>query len=355
MILQRYILRELAVAFALAFAAMIAVFAIAMALQTLRTAPSGALDLLVRLAPTAVAYASPWAVLVAATVATTLVFGRLAADNELDAVRTSGIHIARVLAPGLVFAVALCGVSWGIVQEILPRALFERRNLVRESAFAVLRHPPPGRQTLRVGDNVVLAYQDASDGRLRLPVVQILRDGRVQQEFRGREATIELAPGSPPALVVLDGQLTSLNDRGEQIEARLPAKFSQPLPLQPPSTAPDSVGDMTRRQLAEWMAPGGVGATDWKAWTEFWTRQGKALAPLALVLISMVLGIGVRKGSRLAGLGMALPPLLGYIVLMFVFESLGRRGHVPTMVAGLAPSGVLLATGTILAFRVSRQ
>jgi lipopolysaccharide export LptBFGC system permease protein LptF len=132
-------------------------------------------------------------------------------------------------------------------------------------------------------------------------------------------------------------------------------EHEQNLPIEPPLEYPEAVGDMTRDQIEKHISPGEKGFGHPGSVTEYWGRYGRSLAPLALTLIAVPVGLMVRKGSRLAGLGMALPALLGYIVLMMSFEGLGRRGRIAPEIAGLAPSAILMLLSTVMLVRVFRR
>ncbi len=355
MILQRYILRELLVNFIVAWAIVIAVFAIGLIFQTVRDTTGGLADVLLRTSVIALAYATPWAIIIASATAATLTYGRLAADNEIDAIRTSGIHLNRVVMPGLLFGFILTGAAFVIHQEILPRALFARRNLVNELALSVLQRPPQGKQTFRLGGEVMLAYLDAKDGRFINPVVTLYtKDGQMQ--LQGREARAVIDPESRTVSIILvDGQITVHSNGKMTVVGTFRGEYEKPLPLEPPMTVPEAPGDMTREQLELLIAPGHRGHTQFGANTEYWSRYGRSFAPLALILLAIPVGLMVRKGSRLAGLGMALPSLLGYIVLMLLFEGFGRRGRLAPEIASFAPSSIMLVIAFGALFRVYRR
>ena len=85
------------------------------------------------------------------------------------------------------------------------------------------------------------------------------------------------------------------------------------------------------------------------------TRISQSAAPFLLVLVSVPIGIFVRRGSRLAGLGASLPPLLTYFVLFFVFKGMGEKGRVEPVVAAYLPDAALLLLALCLLGLVYRK
>ena len=85
------------------------------------------------------------------------------------------------------------------------------------------------------------------------------------------------------------------------------------------------------------------------------TRYASSLAPMLLVLVAMPIGILVQRGSRLAGLGAALPPLLIYFVSYFIFQGLGDKSRVHPILAAYAPDLFLGALAYLLLWGISRK
>ena len=81
--------------------------------------------------PFSMIYTIPWGFLTAVL----LVFGRLSAENELIALRSNGVSMARAAAPVFLLALVCCAVCLWINVDLAPRA----QDPDEEGAFFPLR------------------------------------------------------------------------------------------------------------------------------------------------------------------------------------------------------------------------
>jgi lipopolysaccharide export system permease protein len=116
--------------------------------------------------PFIVAMTLPMAVLLAVLYA----FSHLAADNEITAMRASGISVYQILGPVLAWGVAMSAVNFVFVDQVLPRTNARLRTLLidigrkkptLELREQVINEVPPSQYYLRAG------RIDAATGRLK--------------------------------------------------------------------------------------------------------------------------------------------------------------------------------------------
>jgi lipopolysaccharide export system permease protein len=116
--------------------------------------------------PFIVAMTLPMAVLLAVLYA----FSHLAADNEITAMRASGISVYQILVPVLAWGVFMAGFNFAFVDQVLPRSNARLRNLLidigrKKPTFElreqVINEVPPSQYFLRAN------RIDAATGRLR--------------------------------------------------------------------------------------------------------------------------------------------------------------------------------------------
>src|SRR5215207_3420233 len=116
--------------------------------------------------PFIIAMTLPMAVLLAVLYA----FSHLAADNEITAMRASGISVYQILAPVLAWGVFMSAFNFAFVDQVLPRSNARLRGLLidigrKKPTFElreqVINEVPPSQYFLRAG------RIDANTGQLR--------------------------------------------------------------------------------------------------------------------------------------------------------------------------------------------
>lgn len=364
MILRRYILRELMLTFLLSFTAIVSVCAIGIIFQLFRSYEGMTLGFILGIAPMAFAEMAPWAMVVSACLASTLVYGRLSADNEITAIRASGVHPHRMISPAIRFGLILGVLAFLIHAELAPRARHHRRVALKDTVLFGLQHPPSGKQNaMKIGNKNRLSYADAQDGVLKYPVLLKLDDqGNPVTKVIAREGRIEMPENGLPALVMTGGSSTQIDpkkmkerpDAAVTVEARLHSKPRVEFDLEEDLyRRSKDAPDMSFLELVGAIAKGTVERQE--ALTEFHGRFSKAVAPLALVLVCAPIGIYVKKGSRLAGIGVALPPMLGYILLMLWGQALGSKGTLAPAIAAYGSTLAPFAVAAALLFKIYRR
>lgn len=360
MILQKYIFRELLVVFVIAFAILITVCTVGLIFNMFRATEGVTLSFIFEALPIAFSYMAPWALLVAATLTSTMVYGRLASDNEIDAMRSSGIHMGRIVAPAALFAIVVLVCTFVTHQELAPWAHFARRSLAEETILTLLYNPPAGRQaSIRISGRATISYEDARDGILVKPFVYLFdKDGLPEKEWWGSEGRIKVTNDREVEITILNGNYLGWKTDNNGVRTRIVAgglgeKTTIPIQLEDPSERPKTADDMSGLELvSEWSR-----SEDGRRralYTELQLRFAKSLGPACLIFLGVPIGIFVKKGTKLSGLGLAIPPLLGYFALLFVGQSLADRNLVAPEVGAYGPNAVVLVAAAILWLRVFR-
>ena len=129
-ILHRYILKEMLKALALGPAAISGVVCFALVLVALQQKGLGPVDSLKYMGlsiPFAVYFALP----LAAVLAASLIYGRLAADNEVMACRASGIPLSSLFWPTILLATVAAGLVLALATWPLPESSYSAKRLAK--------------------------------------------------------------------------------------------------------------------------------------------------------------------------------------------------------------------------------
>ena len=162
-ILHRYIFREVLKVFCLATIAltlMMSLGSILRPVQEYGVGPGQVMHLMFYFLPITLTFVLP----MAALFATTLIYGRFANDNELDACKASGISMASLVYPGFVLAVIVAIanllLSFYVTPLFVERAEKSFKNDARQILFRNIQRK--GFYTLP-GDNHYRIYADNAD------------------------------------------------------------------------------------------------------------------------------------------------------------------------------------------------
>lgn len=358
MILQRYILRELAASFAFAFFTVLAVCLVGTTFQVFRTFPGIGLAILSKALPLATGAMASWVTLVASCTSSTLVYARLAAENEITAMRTCGIHTGRIVAPAILLGLLLVGASYPLNEFVVPWTRQTQKQILRDSTVVALNKPPPGNQDFKIG-NWRITYTDYQEGRMIRPTITQftitpLKQLKLVRDYYAKSGSIHMDGGQ--LRIMLDQpRCWEAKAGGGEAVSSAEDKVTIEIPPEDFDKSAPSLVDLPASTLLERAYRSADPSVRNPILMILYTRYAASLAPLLFMLVGMPIGILVRRGSRLAGLGAALPPLLIYFVSYFMFQGLGDKNRVSPLVAAYVPDLFLGTLAMALQWTISRR
>jgi lipopolysaccharide export LptBFGC system permease protein LptF len=353
MILERYMFRELIASFLFAFLAVLVVCLIGTMFQVFRTFPGLGFAILATALPLATGAMATWVMLVASSTSSTLVYARLAAENEITAMRTCGIHTGRILSPALLLGLLLVCVSYPLNEYVVPWARHNRRMAFRQSTLEALKNPPAGNQDFYVGQ-FRLRYMDYQNGRMINPTITQMKGLTVVMDYYAPSGSI-LSIDEPMKVVMTNPTYWFLKKNGQQEYFFAKSDVTVEISIKDYESSEHQLVDQPAEQLWDKVFAAKDRAVRNPILLILHTRYASSLAPLLLVLVAVPIGILVRRGSRLAGLGAALPPLMIYLITYFIFQGLGDKNRVSPVVAAYAPDAFLSVLAALLLSGVSRK
>ncbi len=364
-ILDGYVLRELAGPFAFALAAFFLFwFANIFVLAADYIVNKGAsVFLVLRFLTFRIPQATPLAFPFACLFGTLLGMGRLAADNEISAMRTSGVPFRRIIRLPLLAGAAVALLSFYVNEKIAPVTT----DLSTRSFYQIIYKT----QSLPIEPNIFRA--DPSSGKTYY-IQSVGPDGKSMQNVMIFEpdrtsalqtiTTAKSAHIAGTSIVLEHPVKTTIKPDGNINAVSLAANsatFSLPMGDNGQSFLSGAFNDtysMDSKRLSQdikFRKQTGQGGTD-LAGREVALGQKYAypLASFIAVLVAVPFAVRFGKKGRTLGIAMSIVILFVYYILGAVAQAFGRNGTMDPYLAAWAPNIVMAAAGGWLVWHEDR-
>jgi lipopolysaccharide export system permease protein len=363
--INRYILREISMPFALGLAVFTLILLIARILKLVemvvnRGVPAiDVLKLFSYILPGFLEVTVPMALLLAVLVA----FGRLSSDSEITALKTSGVSLYQLLLPVALFAGVVYIIALVVSMYARPWGNTRLRNGLYEIAKS--RASAGIKEKVFTDDFAGLVlYVDHIEppgNMLRGVLISDTREAAQRNTIFAKVGV--LVPNEPLHLLtlrLLDGSVHTLDQRDHSYHRTDFTTYDITLDL---NTALTNLGvrerDPSEMTLAELRA-----AIEAKhrsgnpAFGEAVELQRKFSIPfacLALAAIGIPLGIQPTRSVRSRGFSLSIAVIFVYYLLLTLGQSLGERGVLPAILAMWLPNLLLSALAVVLFARAARE
>ena len=241
-ILHRMVLRELVKVFVLSLVGITGILVMAGIIAEARQQglnPLQVLEIIPLLIPSTLPYTLPATTLFA----TCVVYGRLAADNEILAIKAAGINVLRVVWAGLLLGLLMSASTLGMSYQLIPWTYATMRSMflgdAEESLYAVLQrdhsfNQPRVNYAMWVRQvqgkkllGALFKRRDANDPS-RYDVVALAREAELRVDMPRKLILLHMYNGQ-----VIAGTGSSLHFDDRVFEVELPAAFSGERPRGP--------------------------------------------------------------------------------------------------------------------------
>ena len=353
MTLSRYVLRQLLVAFAFALAGLGLVILPTLTVNAVNKVGAVGLGAILDYMPLVLIQLVPYVLPLAFMLACVATFGRLAADNELTAIRMAGIHPGRLLLPGLFLAALLAaGTEW-MVSTVSPQWDYQARDFRRKSDVDKFKGALFERNEIDFGDfslwaesshgnvkeNVVLSFPPGGEGRDQRPTT-----------ITAERLTIDLVD---ELLVVALENAESVNDTVQSFSANpeFAIRLDELVRHKKPNRSLPKY--MTTRELRRELKRGGLEderRNDIRYVIQ--SRHALAVTYLLFLLLGVPTGIYLRAGTQLAAFTGAMGyALLYYLLSLRLGKELAAGEALSPELAAWATDGIFLVVGLVMTWR----
>jgi lipopolysaccharide export system permease protein len=308
------------------------------------------------LTPYLLSYSVPMAVLTA----TLLCFGRLSSDNEITAMRASGINLYRISAPAIIIGLALSLGLFFLNDKVLPYSHYQSRRVLADIG---IKKPTAflesGTFIKNFKDYIIFIYEIKGNR---------LKDIRIYQPQKDRPVRTIIAKRGEFSVRPHEGviKLRLYNGSSDEPDFDNPTRFFKlrfkiyevTLNLKDFISKIDKKPkDMTiaeiKQQMAELKQESIEDTNALKV--EMYKKSSLAFSALAFVLLGIPLGITSRRSERSVGFGISLGVIIVYYAFAIACESLSLKGRFNPAFAMWIPNGLLILSGLFMMYKTNES
>ena len=228
-ILHRMVLRELVKVFVLSLVGITGILLMAGIIAEASQQGLGPTQILAAI-PLLVPSTLPYTIPATTLFATCVVYGRLAADNEVLAIKAAGVNLFQIVKPGLLLGVAMSATTMGLYYHVIPYTHHLLRSMVFNDAEELLYSVLKKQHMISHSQMPYSMFVKEVQGKKLVNVVIKRKDAKNKVEFvaHAREAELRVDMARRLLLVRLrnsvasgeDGSQGAISDR--MVELALP-------------------------------------------------------------------------------------------------------------------------------------
>jgi lipopolysaccharide export system permease protein len=281
--------------------------------------------------------------------AVAMALGRLSKDNEIVALRTSGVTIWRIAAPILAMGLLVSLASYFTNEKIVPHANLVSSNIIRQIIY---KKPLPD-----VQENVF--FRDGHDRYYYARRVDLKT--KTMNDIMVYEVTFERFPrvivaqrGSFDGRVwtLADGVVHKYDEKGflnyEAAFADMKINVSEDLISFSDQKTSQDMDSKELRGMITTLAKGGVNTSSFQ--TELLMKYSVPVTCLVFALIGIPFSLPSPRSGRTWGMVITIVFMFTFYVFASVFRSLGRGGLVVPVLAAFTPQITFALIGSGLLY-----
>ena len=275
---------------------------------------------------------------VATVFATSMVFSRMSKENEMVALRTSGISLFRISAPVILIAVAVSFMSYFTNEVLVPWSNHTSENIIRQM---ILRQPLP-----EIKENVF--FRDSSNRYFYVKKVDqktnSLEDIMIYEIGQGRFPRVIIAKSAKydgKNWLLSDGFIHRYDDKSGGLDYE--ANFSEMQILVNENitnfTDQKTTYEMNSRELSSLVSMLEKGGVDAKVLlTDLYMKVSIPVTCLIFALLGIPFSLPAVRSGRAFGVVFCVALIFTFYVVASVFRSFGHGGIIAPFIAAWLPN-----------------
>ncbi len=311
--------------------------------------PKSIVQLFLMIVPFSLVYTLP----ISTLIATLLIFGKAAADNEIVTLKASGISAKKISVPFIVLGIVFSLVSFIFMDKLLPFTHYKSREIVfnigRKNPTAYLE---PG-TFIKSFKNHIIFFYGLKKNELKNVRIYVNEEGRPLRTIIAQKANITDISDNGLTLKLYNGSSDEVDPKRPEEFYKLNFKeYTIHLDLGKASregTIDKKPTEYTIKELKnniKKLRDKGIDILPLNS--ELYKRYAQPFACLAFILIGLPLGIKTRRREKSIGFGVGLMLIIIYYVLFVTSETLILNRTIPANIGHWIPTALILATGLIL-------
>ncbi len=314
--------------------------------------------------PYVLSFSLPMAMLAASL----LVFGRLSADNEITAMRASGVGLTQIMAPVILLAAVAAGLCFYINSSVAPRCKFSFKTFFLQQALENPMALLVEGTAIRDFPGYVLYVGQRDDATRTVQDVILYsldNNGKAISRMNAARATVTALPAERKLLLDLENVHGDMRDPSDPMNVQKirPGIRAQRYPVELDlSTAMRRAqgtkrkSEMTLAELREQIRT----LREARIYPavellESHQRASMAFACLAFAFVGIPLGIKTSRRETSIGIAISLALALGYYLVVVLANALKFKIHLYPEIILWSPNLLFQLIGLWLIWRVSRH
>lgn len=362
-LLRKYALRELVIPFLLSLSLFTFMFLVGnmvrMADLFLNKGVNAfdVFKLLLLLMPKLLGFTIPMSALTAVL----LVFGGFAQNNEVMAMKASGVNVARVMAPVIIASFLLSVFSLFLNDQLISNTRSEYRKVLKEIFLSKpSAYLEPGK-FIKEFKNYVILLQEVNGNKIKgVTIYQTEEDKPIRTIIAESGEILSSSKDKTLSLKLYHGTIDEANPEDPNVFYKLdfdsfvlPPLFVGEAPV--PGEVNKKTKDMSLDELMTKLPKEHEKKVRRKIKAEMHNIITLSLAPFVFVLIGLPLALITRRGEPIISFGIALALICIYYVFSVLSNAMAVSGALPPAVSLWMPNVILSTIGCILLVRVVKS
>jgi lipopolysaccharide export system permease protein len=286
-----------------------------------------------------------------------LTFGRLSADNEILAIRASGIYLRRIISPlimvGLIFSVILFILN----DRVIPQAYTKQREILKDTGFSNPAALLEAGTFINAFDGyIIFIYRLEGNKMYNVRIYQPQPEGKPTRTVIAQEGEFATSPDNDTV------KLKLVNGTSDEIDFKNPNNFyklnfeTSFITLDMSKTKkkfekkPKAMTLRELRQKIDEYETLFVGAAP--LWTEYHRKIAWSLTPLLFILLGFPLAVITHRREKGANLLYALLFSAPYFLISLGCQALAGQGMTPPGITMWIPNIIAAIVVGILNYRM---